>query len=89
MTDANALIHQYLLTVDLEETNFDTEMGWPPKCLCSIAMRSASLPTAGVTVRSQRAERQGRRKCEREKLDKASRGVGRMQFQNFQLLMTR
>jgi len=42
---------------DLEETEFDTEMRRVPKRLRLIAVRSASLPTAAVAVRSRRAER--------------------------------
>jgi len=64
---------------DLEETGFDTEMRRVPKRLRLIAVRSASLPTAAVAVRSRRAERQARRKRERTLLHKASGGVGRMQ----------
>jgi len=66
---------------DLEETEFDTEMRRVPKRLRRIAVRSASLPTAAVAVRSRRAERQARRKRERTLLHKASGGgVGRMQI---------
>jgi hypothetical protein len=52
-----------------------------PKRLRRIAVRSASLPTAAVAVRSRRAERLARRKRERTLLlHKASGGVGRMQI---------
>jgi len=65
---------------DLEEaTEFDAEMMRVPKRLRRVAVRSASLPTAAVAVRSRRAERQARRKRERALLHKASGGVGRMQ----------
>jgi hypothetical protein len=65
---------------DREETEFDTEMRRVPKRLRRIAVRSASLPTAAVAVRSRRAERLARRKRERTLLHKASGGVGRMQI---------
>ena len=68
---------------DLEETEFDFDMRRVPKRLRRIAVRSASLPTAAVAVRSRRAERQARRKRERTRLQKASSGgVGQMQIDN-------
>jgi hypothetical protein len=69
---------------DLEETEFDfDDMRRVPKRLRRIAVRSASLPTAAVAVRSRRAERQARRKRERTLLYKASSGgVGQMQIDN-------
>jgi len=53
-----------------------------PKRLRRIAVRSASVPTATVAVRSRRAERQVRRKRERALLQKkkTSGGAGRMQI---------
>ncbi len=66
---------------DLEETEFDIiGMTRVPKRLRRIAVRSASLPTAAVAVRSRRAERQARRKRERVLLHKAFGGVGQMQI---------
>ncbi|KAI0274481.1 P-loop containing nucleoside triphosphate hydrolase protein [Russula aff. rugulosa BPL654] len=67
---------------DLEETEIErTEMRRVPKRLRRIAVRSASLPTAAVAVRSRRAERLARRKRERTLLlHKTSGGVGRMQI---------
>ncbi|KAH9062562.1 P-loop containing nucleoside triphosphate hydrolase protein [Lactarius deliciosus] len=48
-----------------------------PKRLRRLAVRSASIPTAGIAVRSRRAERQARRKRERAAaLHKAAVGAG-------------
>jgi hypothetical protein len=66
---------------DLEDGyGFDPEMMRVPKRLRRIAVRSASLPTAAVAVRTRRAERQVRRKRERALLQKTSGGAGRMQI---------
>jgi hypothetical protein len=52
-----------------------------PKRVRRIAVRSASLPTAAVALRSRRAERLAKRKREKV-LRKAAAGVGGMQVDN-------
>ena len=57
---------------DEDETEFG--LGRPSKRLRRIAVRSASLPTAAVAVKSRRAERLARRKRERA-LPRVASGV--------------
>lgn len=52
-------------------------MSRAPKRLRRIAVRSASLPTAAIALRSRRAERLARRKREKA-LHKTPSGVGGM-----------
>ena len=60
------------------DAEFNSDMSRAPKRLRRIAVRSASLPTAAIALRSRRAERLARRKREKV-LRKATGGVGGMQ----------
>jgi len=60
------------------DAEFDSDVSRAPKRLRPIAVRTASLPTAAVALRSRRGERLARRKREKA-LRKAAGGVGGMQ----------
>ncbi|KAI0288760.1 P-loop containing nucleoside triphosphate hydrolase protein [Russula brevipes] len=64
------------------EYHSDADVVRAPKRLRRIAVRSASLPTAAVAVRSRRTERLARRKRERAHHSVARAGGGGMQVDN-------